>query len=95
MTITKKLVGELLGLLKNDNSEEKLLNVIKRLEDLENESKKTIIDKKVKNNVEKYETINHHIHLGNRRFKLEPVSIMVEPYKYKTILLYFFTLVKT
>lgn len=86
MSLTKTLVGELLNSLKNDDGEDKITAIIKRLETLEENAKKNIIEEDVLQRAEKYNSINYNIHLKNTRYKMKPLSIMVEPYKYKTIL---------
>ena len=86
MSLTKTLVGELLNSLKNNDGEEKLAAIIGRLESLEEKAKKNIIEEDVLQRAEKYNSINYNIHLNNNRYKMKPLSVMVEPYTYKTIL---------
>lgn len=86
MSLTKTLVGELLNSLKNNDGEEKLAAIIARLEALEENAKKTIIEEDVLQRAEKYTSINYNIHLNNTRYKMKPLSVMVGPQTYKTIL---------
>ena len=86
MSLTKTLVSELLNSLKNNDGEEKLASIIARLEALEENAKKTIIEEDVLQRAEKYTSINYNIHLNNTRYKMKPLSVMVGPYTYKTIL---------
>lgn len=86
MSLTKTLVGELLNSLKNNDGEDKISAIIKRLETLEENAKKNIIEEDVLQRAEKYDSINYNIHLKNTRYKVKPLSVMVEPYTYKTIL---------
>lgn len=86
MSLTKTLVGELLNSLKNNDGEEKIAVIIERLEALEANAKKNIIEEDVLQRAEKYNSINYNIHLNNNRYKMKPLSVMVEPYTYKTIL---------
>jgi hypothetical protein len=86
MSVTKTLVGELLNSLRDNGGEEKIAAIIARLEALEENAKKTIIEEDVLQRAEKYNSINYNIHLNNIRYKMKPLRIMVEPYTYKTIL---------
>ena len=65
---TKTLLTELTDLLKRGGNTDA---IIERLEKLE----KNIISAEKKELVEKYESINHHIILGNKRYKLEPLKL--------------------
>lgn len=72
---TKTLLTELTDLLKSGENTDA---IIERLEKLE----KNIVSEEKKELVEKYESINHHILLGNKRYKLEPLKVLVAPDTY-------------
>lgn len=84
--MTKTLVGELLKSLKNNDSEEKIISIIERLEKLEEDAKKIVIEAEKFERAEKYTSMNHQIHIGDKRYMVKPIQVMVSPDTYKTIL---------
>jgi len=86
MSLTKTLVGELLNSLKNNDGEEKLTAIIARLEALEKNANKMIIEADVLKRVEKYNSIDYNINLNNTRYTVKPLKVLVESNTYNTIL---------
>lgn len=84
--MTKTLVGELLKSLKNNDSEEKIISIIERLEKLEEDAKKIVIEAEKFERAEKYTSMNHQIHIGDKRYMVKPIQVMVSPDTHKTIL---------
>ena len=84
--MTKTLVGELLKSLKNNDSEEKIISIIERLEKLEEDAKKIVIEAEKFDRAEKYTSMNHQIHIGDKRYMVKPIQVMVGPDTHKTIL---------
>ena len=84
--MTKTLVGELLKSLKNNDSEEKIISIIERLEKLEEDAKKIVIEADKFERAEKYTSMNYQIHIGDKRYMVKPIQVMVTPDAYKTIL---------
>jgi len=84
--MTKTLVGELLKSLKNNDSEEKIISIIERLEKLEEDAKKIVIEAEKFERAEKYTSMNHQIHIGDKRYMVKSIQVMVSPDTYKTIL---------
>jgi hypothetical protein len=86
MSLTKTLVGELLNSLRDNGGEEKIAAIIARLEALEENAKKTIIEEDVLQRAEKYNSINYNINLNNIRYTVKPLKVLVGPNTYKKIL---------
>lgn len=84
--MTKTLVGELLKSLKNNDSEDKIISIIERLEKLEEDAKKIVIEAEKFERAEKYTSMNHQIHIGDKRYMVKPIQVIVGPDTYKTIL---------
>jgi len=90
MSATKTLVSELLLSLKNNDCQEKIENIIARLENLETMATNKIHEADLFEKVENYSKINHHLILDGERYRRIPVKVMVAPNKYKIL----FTFVK-
>lgn len=86
MSLTKTLVGELLNSLRDNGGEEKIAAIIARLEALEKNANKMIIEADVLKRVEKYNSIDYNINLNNTRYTVKPISVLVESNTYKRIL---------
>jgi hypothetical protein len=90
MSATKTLVGELLLSLRNNECQEKIENIIARLENLETMATNKIHEAELFEKAENYSKINHHLILDGERYRRIPVKVMVAPNKYKIL----FTFVK-
>lgn len=90
MSATKTLVSELLLSLKNNDCQEKIENIIARLEKLETMATNKIHEAELFEKVEKYTRVNQHLILDGERYRRIPLKVMVGPNKHKII----FTFVK-
>ena len=75
MSFTRTLVGELLASLQNHESEEKIVSIINRLEQLEKNAEKTVFEAETFERSQKYEKMNDNIILDGRRFKTKIVKV--------------------
>tara|TARA_B100000035_G_C20712196_1_gene427481 strand:+ start:24 stop:533 length:510 start_codon:yes stop_codon:yes gene_type:complete len=74
-SFTGTLVGELLHSLKNNESEEKIVSIINRLEQLEKNADKKVFEAETFERVQKYEMMNDNLILDGRRFKTKIVKV--------------------
>ena len=66
-SFTGTLVGELLHSLKNNESEEKIVSIINRLEQLEKNAEKKVFEAETFERVQKYEMMNDNLILDENR----------------------------
>jgi hypothetical protein len=85
-SFTGTLVGELLHSLKNNESEEKIVSIINRLEQLEKNAERKVFEAETFERSQKYEKMNDHIILDGRRFKTKIVKVKTGSTTYTNIL---------
>ena len=86
MSFTRTLVGELLHSLQNHESEEKIVSIINRLEQLEKNADKKVFEAQTFERVQKYEKINDNIILDGQRFKTKILKVKTGQTTYANIL---------
>jgi len=75
MSFTRTLVGELLHSLQNHESEEKIVSIINRLEQLEKNADKKVFEAETFERCQKYEKMNDQIILDGVRYKTKIVKV--------------------
>jgi hypothetical protein len=85
-SFTGTLVGELLHSLKNNESEEKIVSIIKRLEQLEKNAERKVFEAETFERSQKYQMMNDNIILDGQRFKTKILKVKTREKTYAHIL---------
>lgn len=86
MSFTRTLVGELLHSLQNHESEDKIVSIINRLEQLEKNADKKVFEAETFERSQKYKKMNDNIILDGRRFKTKIVKVKTGQNTYYNLL---------